>query len=142
NDMLDGLILNRTPHIKLYNELKASDKQPIELAHPENYHIIHSIKPDNEKQAIRNAPAIMAELKKDNKVEGVAPKITTQVFYNVGTTDMTGIINGIDVEEENRLFRFSDYVTYGDFIDLKNIPNSIILGKNAADKMLADIGDV
>ncbi|HNQ00203.1 MAG TPA: FtsX-like permease family protein, partial [Bacteroidia bacterium] len=51
------------------------------------------------------------------------------------------VINGIDVEAENKLFTFKDYVTKGNFIDLKNVPNSIILGKGAADKMLADIGD-
>jgi hypothetical protein len=30
NTLLDGLILNRTPHIRLYNELQASPTQPIE----------------------------------------------------------------------------------------------------------------
>ena len=28
NQMLDGLILDRTPHIRLYNEIKASPTQP------------------------------------------------------------------------------------------------------------------
>jgi lipoprotein-releasing system permease protein len=37
---------------------------------------------------------------------------------------------------------FSDYVTRGNYLDLKNIPNSIILGKGVADKMAANIGDV
>jgi len=73
---------------------------------------------------------------------GLAPKISAQVFYNVGAIDVTGVINGVDVEAENKLFFFSTYVTEGNFIDLKNIPNSIILGKSAADKMLAKIGDV
>ena len=52
------------------------------------------------------------------------------------------MINGVDVEAENRLFLFSDYVVKGDYLDLKNTPNSIILGKGAADKMMANIGDV
>ena len=28
NDMLDGLILNRTPHIRLFNEIKPNENQP------------------------------------------------------------------------------------------------------------------
>jgi lipoprotein-releasing system permease protein len=71
----------------------------------------------------------------------VAPKITTQVFFNVGVVDLTGIINGIDPEAESKLFLFKDYVINGNYQDLKNIPNSIILGKGAADKMLARLGD-
>jgi lipoprotein-releasing system permease protein len=41
-----------------------------------------------------------------------------------------------------RLFAFSEYVTAGNFVDLKNIPNSIILGKAGAEKMMVEIGDV
>ena len=29
NDLLDGLMLNRTPHVRLYNEIKPSENQPI-----------------------------------------------------------------------------------------------------------------
>lgn len=144
NDMLDGLILNRTPHIKLYNEIKASEAQPVERSDSfKNAHnFIQSVKPSLSKLELHNSGAIMAALKNDNRVLGFAPKITAQVFYNVGAIDLTGVINGIDVEAENKLFFFSDYVTAGNYYDLKNIPNSIILGKGAADKMLANIGDV
>jgi lipoprotein-releasing system permease protein len=144
NDLLDGLILNRTPHVRLYNEIQPSEHQPVDLsaAHKEHYNFIRSIKPKNERLEIANSGAIMAALKKDERVLGIAPKITAQVFYNVGAVDLTGVINGIDVEAENKLFFFDDYVTEGNFIDLKNIPNSIILGKGAAEKMLANIGDV
>jgi lipoprotein-releasing system permease protein len=144
NDLLDGLILNRTPHIRLYNEIQASKQQPIDrsLTYKDHHNFVSSVKPKNERLEIYNNGAILNALKKDDRVLGVAPKITAQVFYNVGAIDLTGIINGIDVEAENRLFKFSEYVTTGHYIDLKNIPNSIILGKGAATKMLANIGDV
>jgi len=144
NDLLDGLILNRTPHIRLYNEIQALKTQPIELSkkYSNNYNFINSVKPKNEKVEIYNSAAIQKELKKDSRVLGYAPKIITQVFFNVGSIDLTGIVNGIDPVEENRLFMFKDYVTTGNFMDLKNTPNSIILGKGAAEKMLANIGDV
>ncbi|MCX6180560.1 MAG: ABC transporter permease [Bacteroidetes bacterium] len=143
NDMLDGLILNRTPHIRLYNEILPSKIQPIDQSQQfKNHHnFVSSIKPKNIRLEIYNNAAVINALKKDARVSGVAPKIIAQVFYNVGVIDVTGIINGIDVEAENKLFLFSDYVTEGNFMDLKNIPNSIILGKGAAEKMLAQIGD-
>ncbi len=144
NDLLDGLIVNRTPHVRLYNEIQASKIQPIQLAkkYANSYNFINSVKPKNEKIEIYNSAAILKELKNDSRVLGFAPKITTQVFFNVGTIDLTGVINGIDPIEENRLFMFKEYVTTGNFMDLKNTPNSIILGKGAAEKILANIGDV
>jgi len=144
NDLLDGLIINRTAHIRLFNEIKPSDLQPVNLSETyKSYHnFVSSVKPKKERLQIYNNGAIMDFLKADQRVSGIAPKITTQVFYNVGAIDLTGAINGIDVEAENRLFLFQDYVTDGNYIDLKNTPNSIILGKGLAEKMLADIGDI
>jgi lipoprotein-releasing system permease protein len=144
NDLLDGLIVNRTAHIRLYNEIQPSKKQPIDLSDEYNDHhnFVSSVKPKNERLEIYNSAAIINALKADERVSGIAPKITAQVFYNIGVVDLTGVINGIDVEAEAKLFSFKDYVTSGNYIDLKNTPNSIILGKGAAEKMLANIGDV
>lgn len=142
NDLLDGLISNRTAHVRIYKEIQISEKQPADYINPGGHNFISSIKPKNELSGINNSKTIITALKKDARVLGVAPKINAQVFYNVGAVDLTGVIFGIDPVEENRLFKFSDYVTTGNYIDLKNIPNSIILGKGVASKMMTTIGDV
>lgn len=142
NDMLDGLITNRTAHIRIYKEIKISETQPANYVNSKGHNFVSSIKPKNELLGINNSKTIIASLQKDKRVLGVAPKINAQVFYNIGAVDLTGAIFGIDPVEENRLFHFSDYVTSGDYIDLKNIPNSIILGKGVATKMMVNIGDV
>jgi lipoprotein-releasing system permease protein len=142
NKMLDGLILNRTPHIRMFNEIKSSEFQPLEIAQKKSYHFIASIKPKNADPSIHNLTPIIKALKEDKRVEGISPKIFSQVFYNLGTIDLTGNVNGIDVAEELRLFKFADYVVNGNASDLKNVPNSIILGIGAAKKMQAKVGDV
>lgn len=142
NQLLDGLVINRTPHIRLYNEIQPSARQPVQLYYKGYHNFIHSVKPRNERPEIYNSGAIISALKKDARVTGIAPKITVQVFYNIGSVELTGIINGIDVEAENKLFEFKQYVTTGNYIDLKNVPNSIILGQSAAEKMQAAPGDV
>ena len=49
NGLLDGLILNRTPHIRIYNEVKPSELQAVMLdslyGNASTLHTIHSIKP-------------------------------------------------------------------------------------------------
>ncbi|MEJ8800776.1 ABC transporter permease [Pontibacter sp. H249] len=144
NDLLDGLILNRTPHVRLYNEIKPSENQPVNT-HSDfrgSYNFISSVKSGVSRQEIYNSGPIIQAVKQDERVLGVAPKLNTQVFYNEGTIDISGTISGIDVEEEIRLFNFQDYVTTGRAIDVKNVANSIILGKGLADILVADIGDV
>jgi len=144
NDLFDGLILNRTPHIRLYNEVKPNNNQPINnaIAYQQSYNFIQSIKSGNSRQEIYNSASIMETLKQDNRILGISPKIIAQIFFNNGTIDITGVVNGIDVDAESKLFHFNEYVTTGNAADISKVPNSIILGKGLAEKMLANIGDV
>ena len=144
NDLLDGLILNRTPHIRLFNEVKPNSRQPVNESpdYSTTYNFISSIKSGGSRQEIYNSGPIQQALKQDSRVQGYSPKLTAQVFFNDGAIDITGVVNGIEVNAESKLFHFSDYVTTGSAIDISRIPNSIILGKGLAEKLLADIGDI
>lgn len=144
NDLLDGLILNRTPHIRLYNEIKPNANQPIDLAktYRNRHNFIRSVKASGSRQAIYNNGAIMQALSNDPRVLGFSPKITAQVFFNDGAIDITGAVNGIEVQKESNLFHFREYIVAGTASDLDRVPNSIILGKGLADKLLAEPGDV
>ena len=144
NDLLDGLSLNRTPHVRLYNELKPNKKQPINESsdYKNSYNFISSLKASNARAAIYNSGYIMEALKKDNQVLGFSTRLTAQAFFNNGVVDINGVINGIDVEQESKYFHFEDYVVEGNSADLKNISNSIILGKGLAEKIQINIGDV
>jgi len=144
NKLLDGLVINRTPHVRLYNEMKPNERQPVNESeiYKKSYNFISSLKPSNARLAIYNNGYIMQVLKKDNRILGVTPRITAQVFFNNGVIDINGVINGIDAGQESRLFHFSDYIVAGKVEDMKNISNSIILGKALAETMLVNIGDV
>jgi len=144
NDLLDGLILNRTPHIRLYNEIKPNVNQPINIAtnNQQQYNFISSIKSGNSRQEIYNYAAITQVLQKDERVLGYSPKIIAQVFFNDGAIDITGIVNGINFEDESKLFHFNEYITAGNASDIEKLSNSIVLGKGLADKLLVNIGDM
>ncbi len=144
NKMLDGLVVNRTPHIRIFNEIKPSEWQPVNLS-PEykgNYNIVRSVKSESSRQEIYNSAAIMKALQEDPRVLGLAPKINAQVFYNDGVVDITGVLYGIDAKEEIKMFHFSEYVTSGKPLDINNLANSVILGKPLAEKLHASIGDI
>ena len=143
NDLLDGLMLNRTPHVRLFNEIKPAENQPVNLsdAYKSGTNFITSIKPKDRGKAIYNSKTIIKALKEDKRVVDVAPKVTTPVFFNSGTIEISGIINGISVAAEEELFKFSDYIIEGDMADLEQ-NNSIIIGSGLAKKMLLANGDI
>jgi len=143
NDLLDGLLLNRTAHIRLYNEIQPSKDQPVNRSavYKNDYNFIHSVKPAAAKLQIYNSGAILQVLEKDNRVQGIAPKIITPVFFNDMNIHVAAVINGIDVKNESRLFYFNDYIIEGISADLEKIPNSIVLGKGLASQLSAAVGD-
>jgi len=144
NNLLDGLMLNRTPHVRLYNEVKPSPDQPVLISneYKNNTNFIQSIKPKDRGRELFNSKAIINILKQDKRVIDVAPKVTAPVFFNAGSIEIAGVVNGIDVPAEEHLFKVSDYVIEGNVFDLNNENNTIIIGKGLAEKMLVKIGDV
>ncbi|HEY4619104.1 MAG TPA: FtsX-like permease family protein [Flavobacterium sp.] len=143
NELLDGLMLNRTPHVLLYNEVKPSENQPLDLSanYKNNTNFIKSIKPKDRGKSIYNGKEIIKVLKKDKRIIDVAPKVTSSVLFNSGTIEISGFVNGIDMEAEDKLFKISDYIKEGKVTDLSQ-NNSIIIGKGLADKMLLTVGDI
>ncbi len=142
NDLLDGLILNRTPHVKLYNDITPKINQPINQLNDSNvHHFIGSVKADASRQSIYNSNAIINAIEKDPRVLGLSRKLTAQVFFNDGNIDITASIFGIDPNQETKLYHFDEYVTSGNSADLNKVNNGIILGKGLAEKLLVNIGD-
>jgi lipoprotein-releasing system permease protein len=143
NDLLDSLIINRTPHIRLYNDIKPSEIQPINTTglYKNNYNFISSVKAIGSRQAIYNSAAIFEALKKDERVLGIAPKAIASVFFNDVSIDIAGVVNGIDAESEGKLFHLNDYIIEGTSPDIDRQSNSIILGKGLAEQLLVNIGD-
>jgi lipoprotein-releasing system permease protein len=143
NGLLDGLISNRTPHVRIYNEVKPSPVQPIEKSTKYKGHVnmIHSIKPKQELRSVRNSLPMMAVLKKNPLIKGVTPQVSARIFYQSGSVLLNGNAIGIDVLEEDRLFNFKQYIVGAIPSDLANNENGIVLGIGVAKKLSLNIGD-
>ena len=143
NDLLDGLILNRTPHIQVFNKTEPSEVQPADRFKQSVTHLnhIHSVKPKSRLERLHNALPMLSELRKQKEVKGVTPQATCKVFYLAGTNKLNGVLNGIEVQEEMRLFNFRDYIVEGDVLSLIRRKNSILLGAGIAQKLSLSLGD-
>lgn len=141
NGLLDGLSLDRTPHIRLYKEIGPSERQPLNLspAYAEDLLLIHSIKPKRQQSRIAAASSMIKSIRSYPEVRGVSPQVKSQVFYSAGAIDLNGLVSGIDVAEEVRLFPLKDYIISGSTDALKRDDNAIILGCGVARKLSTGI---
>lgn len=144
NGLLDGLVLNRTPHVRLYNEMEPSAVQPVEKSAEFNEHkqLVRSVKPKQSQERIHNALAIIAFLKKQKNVRGVTPVVRSQGFYLAGSTRLGASLQGVDVMKEVEFYNLDDYIVQGKAEDLATNDNAIILGKGAADLLSISVGDI
>lgn len=143
NTMLDDLVLNQTPHIHLYNEIRPSETQPISR-YPDfknALNLVHSIKPKQNQEKIHNALPILNYLKEHPNVKGATPQLRAQIFYLSGSIELGGNLVGVDIMEEVRLSNIQDNIVEGSARDLKNNNNGILLGSGLAKKMSLSVGD-
>ncbi|MGE0561950.1 MAG: ABC transporter permease [Flavobacteriales bacterium] len=143
NGLLDGLILDRTPHVHVYNEIKQSNNQPVSLFDglSKNMNVVYSIKPKQTQLKIHNALPIIKNLKSNPKVKIALPQVKTQVFYMAGSIELNGIVTGINPSQESTYFNFNNYIVSGNTDDLENNSNGILIGIGAAKKMSLKLGD-
>jgi lipoprotein-releasing system permease protein len=144
NGLLDGLILNRTPHIHLYNEIQPSKLQPVDLykAYNGKEKIVSSIKPKIIQSKIHNALPMMDFLSKQSYVKGVTAQVKAQSFYLGGSIQLNGLLIGVNVQKENELYRLEDYIIEGTVLDLVQNENGILLGAGVAKKLSFQVGDI
>lgn len=143
NGLLDGLILDRTPHIHIYNEIEPSETQPIDIAERFSgaFNLVHSIKPKQSQVRIHNALALINHLESKEEVLGALPQVNAQVFYLAGSIQLNGVLNGVDVMNEVKLFNLDNYIVEGQPQDLATNLNGIIIGAGVAKKLSLKIGD-
>jgi len=143
NSLLDGLILNRTPHIRLYNEVSPSAIQPIDRdsIYDKQIRFVNSIKPKKVQAKIHNALPLIAYLNGQTNVLGITPQVKVQTFYLGGSTQLNGVLIGADVEKEKLFYNLSDYILKGTVEDLKKTDKGILLGAGVAKKLALNVGD-
>lgn len=144
NGLLDGMILNRTPHVHLYNEVKKSEQMPIEQSDDfaQAFNIISSVKPQYSLKKVKNAQAILAYLNQHQKVKGVSTQVMVQGYFNAGATNLGAMVLGIDAPSEVAYYNFNDYIIEGDARDLEKAENGIIVGAGVVKKLSKHLGDV
>ena len=143
NGLLDGLILNRTPHVHIYNEVKPTEKQPINFItdYQQQLKIVQSIKPKKKPIKIPDAKPLIEYLENQQAVLGVTPQVKAQTFYLGGSIQLNGMVTGINITKETAQYHLSDYIIEGEAIDLLRNEKGILLGAGIAKKLALNRGD-
>jgi lipoprotein-releasing system permease protein len=141
NNFTEELTMTSSPDIHIYHDVTESRPSIIEQFNSGGFNVIHHQKPKNETSKLRNALQIAERIRKDPRVKGVAPSISSQVFFNYGPVQLSGSILGVEILEEDKLFGLRAKMKSGRIEDLKANHDGVIMGSGLARKLNAKVGD-
>lgn len=141
NQYLTELSLEQYPDVRLFNEVRITKHNLLDRQYPSDNNILHHPKPKHSLLYLKDSPKAIQEIVDNPMVKAVSGTIKAQVFYHVGTSRINGEITGINYESEDQLLNISDKFIEGNSAGLRNIPNSLIMGKNLAERLNMKTGD-
>lgn len=145
NKFMEDTMLSSTPDIHIYNDIKTDYTVSVAGDYFKNKKalvVVHHPKPKQVNLNLKNADGIIENLKQDPDIAYVSPLLSTQVFYNYGPVQINGYINGVNIEEESKIFDLAGKMTGGVPENLLNSDKGIIMGRGLADKLNVSMGDM
>jgi lipoprotein-releasing system permease protein len=141
NDFTEEITMTSSPDIHIYHDI--SEKRPgiLDQVNPDGLNWVHHQKPKNETARLRNAGQLVELIRKDDRMIGVAPTLSSQVFYNYGSVQLNGLILGVEILEEDKLFDLKAKMKEGKLEDLLSYHEGIIMGSGIARKLNVKRGD-
>jgi lipoprotein-releasing system permease protein len=141
NDFTEEITMTSSPDIHIYHDITEKRVSILEAVNPQGINVVHHQKPKNETAKLRGAARMVEVLRQDARIYGVAPMITSQVFYNYGPAQLNGLIQGVEILEEDKLFDLKAKMKDGRLEDLLAFHEGIIMGSGLARKLNIKKGD-
>jgi len=131
-------LFKSTSHIRVYKDDEIS--KPL-LSEENETPIIVNPKVVPVKNTIINPNLVIETILKQKDVTVVTPQVTSNVFYNNGKSQISGLAVGIKPDEANQMYNIKSFMVDGDFDSLKSNPNGILIGSGISQKMNLSIND-
>lgn len=144
NQFLDDMAMDNTPHVRIYKPIEIQKTKIIagnNAPTDKDWYVVQHQKPKNELPKIKNGMMLMQQIEAMPEVLGVAPQVSSQVFYNNGPVQVPGNVFGIDVKEQDKLFGLGERMDEGNIEDLLKGSDVIVMGRGLAEKIGVTIGD-
>jgi lipoprotein-releasing system permease protein len=147
--LMDGLlqsfiqkIVEIAPHVIVSGEKvkPAVPDQLVESRAGQNVVFIKNISRD-EQGVIKNFPRVESIIKSDSLVQLVSPSVSTDVIGMFGTVSQPIQLFGVIPSVENGIENFSTSMVSGDFSDLANTADGMIIGNTVAKDFTVQLGD-
>jgi lipoprotein-releasing system permease protein len=146
NKFIEDTMLAAIPDIHIYNDIRTDYTHSVAAAwlrqDPSKVIVVHHPRPSRVHLNLKDPYRIIADLKATPEVAVVSPLSSTQVFFNYGPVQLNGMLDGVDIYAEDRIFDLTKKMISGHPEDLLTTDKGILLGQGLADKLNVVRGDL
>lgn len=125
-------VFKSTAHIRVYKDDEIS-KALIHLNNSKSLIINPKVVPVN--NTIINPNLVIETILQQKEVVVVTPQVNSNVFYNNGKSQISGLAVGVKPDEANFMYNIKSFMVEGNFDLLKSNPNGIVIGSGISEKM-------
>ncbi|NIG56400.1 FtsX-like permease family protein [Chitinophaga sp. Cy-1792] len=142
NDWSEKIMLNSTPHLRLYhdNEMSSPDMLNKYLG-KKTYNLISNPQLVYSDNRITNPDAVMQQLRSWPEVTAISKQVSANVIYSSGNVQENGSVYGISVAEQDKMFDITSTMISGTVRDLQDNQQGIMIGSGLAEKLNLKKGD-
>ncbi|HAM97706.1 MAG TPA: ABC transporter permease [Marinilabiliales bacterium] len=143
NKAQDDMAFSSMSHIRIFNENSVRSYNPVEgfLPSTQTIFTIRNHKVMQYTDGIKNTLEIISFLEKQPEVTGIASQLNFNVFFRSGSKKISGLLSGVEVINEDKLFDNSSKVISGKWMDLNYQKSGIILGCVLAENLGVKVND-
>ena len=142
NDIQTDLAFSALAHIRVYNDGPGNNTDLVSKVYPKGtLSNIRSARVIQYTEGIKHSGEILSFLRKQPELEAIAPEVNVNVFFRNGANKVNGTLSGVDVENENRVFKSATYVLQGDWNALKYRSDGVIIGSGLARTLSLNLED-
>lgn len=142
NDIQADMAFSTLAHIHVYNDLPedrtdllTDEQTPTQLVNLRHPKVIQYT------DGIRNVEKEIDLLGQFDEVVGMTSQVNLNVFFRNGATQISGALTGVNAAREDELFETANSMKVGNWLDLDNRSDGIILGVGLAKKLSLGMDD-
>jgi lipoprotein-releasing system permease protein len=132
NDAQTELAFSAIAHVKIYNDVPTNNTNLAAKQYPGVLVHLNHPKVIKYTDGIKNSYEILEYIKKQPEVEKYTSQVNINVFFKNAGNKVNGIISGVEVIQENKLFSISKYLIAGNWNGLLKNQEGMVIGGDLA----------
>ncbi|MFP5042684.1 ABC transporter permease [Parasediminibacterium sp. JCM 36343] len=141
NNAQSDLAFSALSHMRIYNDGPADNTNIAKKVFPNSLVNLRDAKIIKYTDGIKNATALLSSVQSQPDVASITTQVNINVFFKNAGNKVSGMVSGVDVLNENKVFNISKYMVSGNWNELQYRSDGIIAGKDLAKSLSLKIGD-